>query len=37
MYPEAVNAVAALLNAGESVYIIPQNIGYFPTNVTFVS
>jgi predicted nucleic acid-binding protein len=29
MHPEAVNAVAALLNAGESVYVLPQNISEF--------
>ena len=29
MHPEAVNAVTALLNAGESVYVIPQNISEF--------
>jgi predicted nucleic acid-binding protein len=29
MHREAVNAVAALPNAGESVYVIPQNISEF--------
>jgi predicted nucleic acid-binding protein len=29
MHTEAVDAVAALLNAGESVYILPQNISEF--------
>jgi predicted nucleic acid-binding protein len=29
MHLEAVNAIAALLNAGESVYVIPQNISEF--------
>lgn len=29
MHTEAVDAVAALLNAGESVFIIPQNISEF--------
>lgn len=29
MYPEAVNAIAALLNAGEAVYVLPQNIAEF--------
>lgn len=29
MHPEAVNAVAALLNAGESVHVLPQNISEF--------
>ena len=29
MYTEAVNAIAALLNAGESVYVLPQNIAEF--------